>query len=270
MRKSYLRTLAFLPILAIGLNAWADKKIGDLKQVDGFYEIGSLEDMKAFSDAVKEGQMTINARLTADLDGFTEDYMVPTYEGHFDGQGHIITTNINAADEQGIAIFKYIQNGAVIENIGARGTIKGSNKLVASIVGDMYESTVRNCWSTVELYNSVVGDATSGGLIARIRTAPSTVENCIFAGSLTGPDAFKCGGLVGYLSKPGVMITNCVVMGTYQLADNDNNTFNRKPENAIYTNCYYLESSRFATVSDVCQPVISTFHPSRESDCARS
>ena len=255
MRKSYLRTLAFLPILAIGLNAWADKKIGDLKQVDGFYEIGSLEDMKAFSDAVKEGQMTINARLTADLDGFTEDYMVPTYEGHFDGQGHIITTNINAADEQGIAIFKYIQNGAVIENIGARGTIKGSNKLVASIVGDMYESTVRNCWSTVELYNSVVGDATSGGLIARIRTAPSTVENCIFAGSLTGPDAFKCGGLVGYLSKPGVMITNCVVMGTYQLADNDNNTFNRKPENAIYTNCYYLESSRFATVSDACQPV---------------
>ena len=139
MRKSYLRTLAFLPILAIGLNAWADKKIGDLKQVDGFYEIGSLEDMKAFSDAVKEGQMTINARLTADLDGFTEDYMVPTYEGHFDGQGHIITTNINAADEQGIAIFKYIQNGAVIENIGARGTIKGSNKLVAIIVGDMYE-----------------------------------------------------------------------------------------------------------------------------------
>ena len=252
MKKTYLRKIALLSMICLGSNAWADKTLSDLKLVDGFYEIGSLEDMKAFNDAVKEGQVKINGRLTADLENFTEDYMVPTYEGHFDGQGHIITANINAADEQGIAIFKYLQNGALIENLGAQGSIRGSNKLVASIVGDMYESSIRNCWSTVDLYNSVVGDATSGGIVARIRTAPSTVENCIFAGSLKGPDAFKCGGLAGYVSKPGVMMNNCVVMGTFELADNDNNTFNRKPENVTYTNCYYLSTSRFANVSEAC------------------
>ncbi|MCR4920770.1 MAG: hypothetical protein K5945_03560 [Bacteroidaceae bacterium] len=230
------------------------KELSELKQTDGYYEITSIDDFKAFANAVKDGQVKINGRLMADLDGFNEDCMVSTYEGHFDGQYHTITVNINAADEQGIAIFKFLQNGAVIENLGAKGTVKASNKLAASIVGDMYESTLRNCWSTVDITTSCVGDATSGGMIGRIKT-PSVVENCIFAGSLVGPEAFKCGGLVGYMSKPGVQVTNCVVMGRYQLADNDNNTFNRKPENAVYTNCYYLNTSRFANVSADCTEI---------------
>lgn len=255
MFKNYMRTLTMAGLMLAGAaNRALCTELSDLKQTDGFYEIGSLEEFKAFADAVRNGQVNINARLTADLDGFTEDYMVPTYEGHFDGQYHTITLRINAADEQGIAIFKFLQNGAVIENLGARGTIQASNKLAASIVGDMYESTLRNSWSTVDITTSCVGDATSGGMIGRIKT-PSVVENCIFAGSLVGPDAFKCGGLVGYMSKAGVKVTNCVVMGRYQLADNDNNTFNRKPGNAVYTNCYYLNTSRFADVSDDCHEI---------------
>ena len=52
MRKKYMRTLALLPIMSIGLNAWAGKTLADLKLVDGFYEIGSLEEMMAFNTAV--------------------------------------------------------------------------------------------------------------------------------------------------------------------------------------------------------------------------
>ncbi len=255
MLKTYLRawTIA-LAMLAGAQSRSYGTELSDLKQTDGFYEINSIDEFKAFAQAVKDGQVKINGRLMADLDGFNEDCMVPTYEGHFDGQYHTITLNINAADEQGIAIFKFLQNGAVIENLGARGTVKASNKLAASFVGDMYESTLRNCWSTVDITTTCVGDATSGGMIGRIKT-PSVVENCIFAGSLVGMEAFKCGGLVGYMSKPGVQVTNCVVMGRYQLADNDNNTFNRKPDNAVYTNCYYLNTSCFASVSDKCTEI---------------
>ncbi|MBQ7180472.1 MAG: hypothetical protein IJR87_04180 [Bacteroidaceae bacterium] len=253
--KRYARTLAILPILGIGMNAWADKTIADLTQVDGFYEIGSLEDMKAFHDAVAAGQTTLNARLTADLEGVTNDHSLTAYAGHFDGQGHVVTIDLKDTGEQGNGLFRTLYGGTV-ENLGVKGKIVSSNKYTATIVGDMTDGIIRNCWSTADIELAFVGDATSGGICGRIKIDNyGIVENCIFAGTINGAEAFKCAGMVGYLSRPGVQITNCVVMGTFNVADNDNNVFNRKPENAIYTNCYYLDTSAFATVSGDCKSV---------------
>lgn len=255
MRKDYLRILALLPLLSIGMQVQADKTLAELKQVDGFYEIGSLEDMKAFHDAVAGGQTALNARLTADLENVTNDYTLTAYAGHFDGQGHVVTIDLKDTGEQGNGLFRTVYGGTV-ENLGVKGKIVSSNKYTASIVGDMTDGIIRNCWSTADVVLDFVGDATSGGICGRIKIDNfGIVENCIFAGTITGPEAFKCAGLVGYLSRPGVQITNCVVMGRFSVAENDNNVFNRKPENASYTNCYYLEDSRFAPVSDLCTSV---------------
>ena len=55
---------------AVGTAAWA------LEKVDGVYQIGTAEDLKAFAELVNGTEPAANAVLTADIDKGTETYRI--------------------------------------------------------------------------------------------------------------------------------------------------------------------------------------------------
>ena len=72
--------------------------------MDGVYQIGSLEDYKAFAELVNNGESSSNAVLTADIDLGEDATMIGVadkpYTGVFDGQGHkvFIDAKVNITD----------------------------------------------------------------------------------------------------------------------------------------------------------------------------
>ena len=140
--------MTLLVVVLTGFSAQAAKKLSDLAFVNGYYEIGSLEDMKAFSDAVNDGQTDLKGKLVADINGFTEDYiMQETFFGELDGQGHSITLNINTTTT---ASGLFIMLRGTVQNLYVKGAIHTTQKIAGSIAAEAEKDVVvRNVVSEV-------------------------------------------------------------------------------------------------------------------------
>ncbi|WP_155808218.1 hypothetical protein [Xylanibacter brevis] len=244
MKKS-LKLLA-LTILGSWMagNTWAIEPVGDV------YQIGSAQDWAEFAEIVnKDGrQHELNAVLTQD---FTLNELVMVgipsnaYKGTFDGQGHTITINFTM-DKTGqdgeCGLFRRI-NGATIKNLKVAGTITTSGQLAGGVVSGIWQTAVvENCVSTVTITDTNSGDATHGGIVARISDKSDiTIRNCAFFGTIDAPNRSGSGGIIGWPDNGGasVKIQNCLMAGTLNLATgSDNDIIVRN--SATITNCYYV------------------------------
>ena len=70
MRKKLLNACLLAMMMVTSTTAWA------LSQVDGVYQIGTAEDLKAFADLVNGGDSYACAVLTADIDYGIESTMI--------------------------------------------------------------------------------------------------------------------------------------------------------------------------------------------------
>ena len=117
--------------------------------------------------------------LERDLD-FTgvEFESIPIFSGTFDGKGHTISGLSLSADGSAQGLFRYLTEGAVVQNLHLEGRIHpgGSRNEVGAIAGH------------------------NGG----------SILNCSFRGSLSGSD--RVGGIAGINAITGV-IENCTVSG---------------------------------------------------------
>ena len=91
MNKFLRRIGAMWMLMAISMPAWALEPNGE-----GVYEIGSVDDLKAFAELVNGGETAISAVLTADITIDDDNLIISptssqTFRGEFDGQGHTIT-----------------------------------------------------------------------------------------------------------------------------------------------------------------------------------
>ena len=142
-----------------------------------------------------------------DCSGDGSSVMVGTstpFTGNFDGQGHTITVNINAASNK-VGLFA-IANNATIANLNVAGNIIG-NYYVGGIIGvsDSGGDTLTN--DTVSA--TVSGAGYVGGLIGQLNnynTAVSLISNSSTNGPIIGTDNYV-GGLVGYIDDEGNSVT---------------------------------------------------------------
>lgn len=79
------------------------------------------------------------------------------------------------------------------------------------LVGEMYQSSMVNTKCTGSIYD-IEGNANVAGLVYKM-DGDSSVENCIFNGTLTYAGTGK-GGYVAYTAASGATISNCQVGGT--------------------------------------------------------
>ena len=227
--------------------------LDDLTVKDGVVQIGTAEDFLNFSIAVNEGNSTLNAVLTQDIDlgtdleGSERGIMstltmvggIPAnvtdlsksaawYAGTFDGQYHTITFEKTKAEFQCWGLFGLLTG--IIKNLHVAGTIATGFNFNAGIVSTINGGTVENCLCTVN-----ITDGQTHGGISRVTMADKgcTIRGCVFAGTLAG------GNGAGFTYGVGgnAVIENCLLMSFG--ASSGNKFFRNK---GVCTNCFYLDT----------------------------
>ena len=213
--------------------------------------ISSADELKAFAVRVNNGETSLNAELTKDIDMSGETYTPigegpidpestesNKYSGTFNGNGHTVTLNISLPETKYVGLFGYIE-GATIKNVGVEGTIRGLYH-VGGIVGFAYNnSIIENCWNTAEIKASnqwSMEGMRAGGIVGT--TSNSTITNCYNTGTVTATSQ-AAGGITGY-NASNSSITNCYNIGTVTATHLLAGGIAGIDSNSSITNCYNI------------------------------
>lgn len=134
------------------------------------------------------------------------------FRGNYDGGGYKISNMTCQHSRDNVGLFGYIDS-ATIKNVFVENCDVIGNDYTGSLVGEVYSSTIFNCYSSgsvsaEEWSGELYGDWV-GGLIGGISSG-STISNCYFKGDVNGYS--RIGGLIGG-SNSGSTISNCYFSG---------------------------------------------------------
>ncbi len=176
-------------------------------KVDDVVQIGTVADLKYFSEAVNAGSINLDAALTADID-MTGISMNPIgenssrYTGTFDGKGYTIANyTCEDANVARKSLFGVTQ-GATIQNILLKNARIVGNENIGGIVGMIYGGTVKNC-AVVDSY--IEGRDHVGAIAGEIRDN-ATIQNC-YSDAEIYSRGYQAGGLAG-TSRGGSFLNN--------------------------------------------------------------
>ena len=213
----------------------------------GYYCIGSPEALLAFAQMVEKGTLPLTEAggslcgvLTEDID-FTAypTTMIgasKTFNGTFDGNGHTITIALNrSADYAGL----FCHLSGIVKDLTVRGTITTSRKF-AGLAANLLGGSLLRCQSYIDIHGTINGDGTHGGLVGLFSDAAgiSQVQDCIFAGSISGDNLNCCGGLVGWATAMGI-ISNCLMAGDMNIGTTGGDVICRNSGKAVIQDTYY-------------------------------
>lgn len=212
---------------------------------DGYYSIGTANDLHWFAAMVEQVNQSAKAKLTANIDysdfkqGFIGVSQSIPFRGVFDGQGNTITIDIVNNGTGRTGLFAYI-NAATIRNLVVEGSATSAgNNCVGGLGGrsDGSGTLIENVVvKTAVSYTGTNGDATCGGLFANMESTV-TVKNCAFYGSINTGSAEGNGGLVGWAGGgANVKFENCIVAPTSYTQNGNSADFARN--NPTADNCF--------------------------------
>ncbi len=213
-------TMLPLAVMPVGAAAVADLTVTidtgasvTLKDADGdgYYDIGTANDLYAFAAAVNGGNSEINGELTADitvnknvltadgaLNGNGSDFRVwtpiggnsYTYNGTFDGGEHTVSgLYFNNSTVNSVGMFGNIYNGGKVMNVGVIDSYICGSGYVGGVAGVINDGTVENSYNT----GTVTGRTDVGGMVGKL---DGTITNSYNAGTVTGTSS-NVGGVVG-------------------------------------------------------------------------
>ena len=181
--------------------------------------ISSAADWARFAERVNGGDTGLNARLAADVTlgpgaprvGTTE---AAAWTGEFDGGGHTLRVNWTFSNTIYAAPFA-ITAGCTIHDLCVAGSIVTDTKYAGGFIGWAKPGTVlfERCRASVSITTTVTGEACCGGFLGRTYWAISgiTFRDCVFDGSILGPDATDCGGFaVNSFQDPKLYFYRCL------------------------------------------------------------
>lgn len=158
-----------------------------------------------------------DAVLLKDIDLKQKEWKpIKGYSGCFDGGNHKITGLSITAKEDNCGMFA-TASGATVKNLTLEGEmiISGGGSRYGSLIGKINGGKVVSVTSNVNVSNTDGSVAQHvGGIIGSVDNDTTTIEKCIYSGSLIIKDSTNCiGGIVGYASK-GAAINNCANLGS--------------------------------------------------------
>ena len=193
---------------------------------DGYYDIGTADELYAFANIVNAGNVSVNAELTENItvnsgdlstyngtDSVSWREWTPIgnssnrYTGIFDGNNKTISgLYFNNTSQKYVGLFGCLGDGE-IKNVGVVNSYFNGKHYVGGVCGDKYEGTITNCYNT----GTVSGDSDVGGVCGFIS---GTITNCYNTGTVVGVDFV--GGVCGYNTTSDTgsyTITNCYNTG---------------------------------------------------------
>lgn len=177
-----------------------------IRDVDEFLAFAASCDIDSWS-----ANKYVTLEKDIDLTG-TDFEMIPVFAGIFDGLGHTISGFENGGSGYVVGLFRYIEQGGVVQNLKLRGAVAATDEkeCIGSLCGVNY-GTIKNC----SFQGTVSGRDTVGG-IAGVNEGTGTITGCASDGRVTG--YYMTGGIVG--TNHGV-VTNC----TNRSGINDNSAW---------------------------------------------
>ncbi|MBQ9294283.1 MAG: hypothetical protein IJ219_05065 [Bacteroidaceae bacterium] len=223
-----------------------------LTPVDGVYEIDDLIKLNWFSHFVNDGNVTANAKLTADIameseiqNGYTPiGSTTYPYVGHFDGQGHSVTLCINNPGYEYQGLFGVITDGVMIEKVIVKGSVIGKN-YVGGIAGGTNggksneETKIFNCGNEAD----ITANGKNGGGIIGVNMSSAAhifIYNCYNRGSITSNA--EGGAISGYSGGDGSHVFNCYNSGIVKNGGEVSKAFCRST-GTHFEDCFYTEGS---------------------------
>jgi len=165
---------------------------GPSKNDDGFYEIGTKEDLIWLSETVNSGDGVINAVLVDDITFDGEDFtpigsLTNHFNGVFDGQGHRISgIVIDAPSKDYMGVFGC--SDGVIRNLTVNNYIVG-NDHTGGVCG-FNTGLIENCCNE----GNVLGHDFVGGIYGNDDLKPNgRVRNCYNIGSTSAHASYGIG-----------------------------------------------------------------------------
>ena len=246
-------------IMLIGIISWGQSlsllDSNEPNSENNPYLISSNTDWNTFASDVNGGYsysgeyLELTADITiSDMAGtWTNSSNYKAFSGTFDGNWHTITFNKgeigNSFGEDRCAPFRVIDQ-ATINNLIVEGTIISSKKFAGGLIGWAYSnpgtSYVNNCISRIDITSTLTGDATHGGFVGQQEKGTLNFEECIFEGNITGTNAIKGGGYMGWRGGT-VKYKNCIQAG--EIAMNGNTTTYHRGNNnggGTFDHAYYI------------------------------
>ncbi len=140
------------------------------------------------------------------------------FSGIYNGDGHTITSSISNSNNYA-APFCFI-DGATIKNFTVAGSVNGGIHCAGVVGGASGTNTISNVIATADVTCS---STHCGGILGHGGTSATTIEGCVFAGSISASGTSSVGALWGW-SDGGCAptITNCLEAGTSYSATNFN------------------------------------------------
>ncbi len=178
--------------------------------------IKTAEDLAELSrnctlDTWSQGKTVI---LENDLDLHGIDFTpIPTFSGTFQGNGHTISGLTLTGSGNVRGLFRYIQNGATVQDLTVMGTIhpNGHQDELGLLAGSN-AGRILNCIAS----GTVMGDNRIGGLVGINETGGELV-GCAFSGSVTGKHSTA--GVVGENRGTLTRCSNSGSINTHDLED---------------------------------------------------
>lgn len=192
----------------------AQRETGDTAQ----YEIIRISDVEQLQELAENCAYDAWSRdkrvlLEADLDLSGVELMVPVFGGIFDGQGHVIRGLEIRQEGSQMGLFRYLQQGAVIQNLvieAAKVLPQGSGCQIGVLVGRCYGSIV-GC----RISGVLEGEEEVGGIVG-VNEESGEIRNCTAEVTVVGNR--RSGGIAG--SNHGT-INNCTNRGSINIYTNE-------------------------------------------------
>ena len=281
-----MMVLSCVPMSALNVSAAADlsAKIDTGVTVtikdadgDGYYEIGTADELYAFAAIVNSSFNSFNAILTNDIvvndvelvEGTTDvrtwtpmGDRIRVFKGTFDGNNKTISgLYYNNKNNDYVGLFAYVSATGVIKNVGVINSYFNGKDYVGGIVGNN-RGEVTNCYTAgivsgkkyvggvigyaiqnkvTQCYNKakVNGENSVGGVIGTNNVA--TVMNCYNQGEVYGNN--NVGGIAGSnVANATGMLTNCYNTGVVSGTSLCGGIIGLDETHNI-ANCYYLDST---------------------------
>lgn len=202
MKKNFLKNLLLTVITLLPVAAMQAETI----------QIGTANDLITFAQRVNNGEKTLDAVLTADIDLTGIDWtVISEYEGTFDGQNNTIFNYYyykeNDYSAKGGLFGKILENGTV-KNLRVAGTIEGKKGEFGTIATYNY-GTIKNCKSRVD-YN-IKPDSNYGyigGIGGICSYNEGLIEDCEYSGNMNLKG--EIGAIGGIVSTNGAWVDNDV------------------------------------------------------------
>lgn len=171
----------------------------------------------------------------------------PYFRGHIDGKGFKIknlTINESTANVGFIAL---LDNGGTVNNLAIEnGNVRANSVNYSGIlIGNIINGTVRNCYTTGEVY----GQYGVGGLVGW--SSGGLIEDCFSFATPTGTG--RVGGLLGNGANSNAKVNKCYSNGLVTVTP-DPNLFNggligSHSGQSVVTNSYYDNQTSGQTIS---------------------